>query len=155
MIDILKKQYALLQRPRAIMLNFVETEVGNDWNTPVTIYDNKTIHGLLEHTASCYFCWLAYFCLGEPYGSIKDEGFLTFDDLRKLYKKVDETVAAFFDHFEDKLEVPVTRMHWDEEVLTFTLLQLFTHVITHEFHHKGQIVMMCRMLGYVPPETDI
>lgn len=155
MTETLKKQYALLQRPRGILFNFIETEVGGDWNTPVAAYENKNIQSLMEHTASCYFAWLAYFCMRQPYGSIKDKDFGTFDDLRMLYKKVDETVATFLQSFDGKMETPITALHWDEEVLTFTPLQLFTHVITHEFHHKGQIVMMSRILGYVPPETDI
>lgn len=29
------------------------------------------------------------------------------------------------------------------------------HVITHGFHHKGQAVAMCRLLGYPAPETDL
>jgi uncharacterized damage-inducible protein DinB len=29
------------------------------------------------------------------------------------------------------------------------------HVLTHGFHHKGQIVAMCRILGYPAPETDL
>ena len=102
MIETLRKQYALLQRPRGIMLNFIETEVGADWNTPVPAYENKTIRSLMEHTASCYFAWLAYFCLRQPYGSIKDEGFKTFDELRQLYKKVDETMAVFLQYFDGK-----------------------------------------------------
>jgi uncharacterized damage-inducible protein DinB len=29
------------------------------------------------------------------------------------------------------------------------------HVITHAFHHKGQIVAMLRLLGYPAPDTDM
>jgi len=155
MIETLKKQYELLQRPRGILLNFIEKEVGADIDTPVAAYENKTIRSLMEHTNSCYFVWLAYFCLRQPYGSIKDQGSATFEELRQFYKKADETVATFLQNFDGKMELPITAPHWDDEILTLTPFQLFTHVVTHEFHHKGQIVMMCRLLGYVPPETDI
>ncbi|SIQ72385.1 DinB family protein [Priestia flexa] len=33
--------------------------------------------------------------------------------------------------------------------------QLLIHSITHEFHHEGQIVIMLRLLGYTPENTDI
>ncbi|RZK68975.1 MAG: hypothetical protein EOO92_22520, partial [Pedobacter sp.] len=36
-----------------------------------------------------------------------------------------------------------------------TVTSLFTHVITHEFHHKGQIMSMMRLIGYIPPDADI
>jgi len=29
------------------------------------------------------------------------------------------------------------------------------HVLTHAFHHKGQIVAMCRQLGRPAPDTDL
>lgn len=29
------------------------------------------------------------------------------------------------------------------------------HVLTHAFHHKGQIVAMFRILGYPAPDTDL
>jgi uncharacterized damage-inducible protein DinB len=28
------------------------------------------------------------------------------------------------------------------------------HVLTHAFHHKGQVVDMCRLLGHPAPDTD-
>lgn len=33
--------------------------------------------------------------------------------------------------------------------------QLLIHSITHEFHHKGQIVAMLRLLNHTPENTDI
>ncbi|MCB0624495.1 MAG: hypothetical protein KDC43_11415, partial [Saprospiraceae bacterium] len=33
--------------------------------------------------------------------------------------------------------------------------RLFTHVVTHEFHHKGQILSLTRHLGFVPVDTDV
>jgi uncharacterized damage-inducible protein DinB len=34
-------------------------------------------------------------------------------------------------------------------------LKLFTHIITHEFHHKGQLLSLSRHIGYVPVDTDV
>lgn len=33
--------------------------------------------------------------------------------------------------------------------------KLFMHTVTHEYHHKGQIMAMDRQLGYEPPNTDV
>ncbi|PFP27641.1 hypothetical protein COJ96_15565 [Bacillus sp. AFS073361] len=46
---------------------------------------------------------------------------------------------------------------WREasERLSITPCKLLTHTITHEFHHKGQIVAMLRQMGYEPPNTDV
>ena len=118
-------------------------------------YENQTIRYLLEHVAACYFHWLAYFALQQPVGSINDEGFITVDLIRQLYRQVDDTVVAFLENFEGRMDVPVTGVHSSCGLVSATPVQLFTHVLTHEFHHKGQIMLMCRMLGYIPPDTDV
>ncbi|MFD1258691.1 DinB family protein [Mucilaginibacter terrae] len=35
------------------------------------------------------------------------------------------------------------------------MLQIFTHTITNEFHHKGQILIIFRLLGQTPPGSDM
>jgi uncharacterized damage-inducible protein DinB len=39
--------------------------------------------------------------------------------------------------------------------IKLTALELITHVITHEFHHKGQVMTMARLSGFTPPDADI
>ncbi len=43
----------------------------------------------------------------------------------------------------------------NDKIIIANPLKLFTHVITHEFHHKGQILSLSRHLGYVRVDTDI
>lgn len=137
------------------MLSFVETSIGDDLNTPLPVYDSKTIRDLLEHTAICYFHWLGYFALQQPARSLEDEGFITIPLIRGLYRQVDEVMAAFLEQFSDSLDMPITGVPDAWGPRSATPLQLFTHVVTHEFHHKGQILWMCRQLGYIPPDTDV
>jgi len=155
MITVLQQQYAMTKGSRAFVLNFIETEIGADLNTPVPAYENNTICYLLEHVASCYFNWLGYFALKQPVGQLNDTGFNTSVLIRQLYSNVDEVVNAFLENFKDKLEIPITGVHNRNGQLSATPLQLFTHVLTHEFHHKGQIMTMCRLLGHIPPDTDV
>ena len=63
-------------------------------------------------------------------------------------------MGAFLRHFREAYDPPVTgRLRW--QTVTATPAALFTHVITHEFHHKGQIASMSRHLGYLPPDTAV
>jgi uncharacterized damage-inducible protein DinB len=43
----------------------------------------------------------------------------------------------------------------DGDVATRTPALILHHVLTHAFHHKGQIVAMCRALGHPAPDTDL
>jgi uncharacterized damage-inducible protein DinB len=37
----------------------------------------------------------------------------------------------------------------------FTVSKVFLHVITHDTHHRGQVVALARQLGYEPIELDL
>src|SRR5258708_16363571 len=151
---ILQQQYALVQGSREAVLSFVETSIGEDLNTPVPAYDNKTIRDLLEHNAHCYFDWLVYFALQQPVGSLKDEGVITMPLIRRLYVRVDEVVTAFLGKFGKSLNVPINGVPEPRALpRNATPLQLFTNVVTHEFHNNEQIALMYRLFVYIPPTT--
>jgi len=155
MIRVLQKQYVLLQGSREVVLNFIETEVGNDLNTRVPAFENKTIRYLLVHTFNTYFQWLAYFALKRPFDLINDQDFTTINQIRELYIKADDMMSIFLENFGGQMEIPLNNTLSRNRQVSATPLQLFTHVLTHEFHHKGQILTMCRLLGHIPPDTDV
>jgi uncharacterized damage-inducible protein DinB len=155
MIQVLQKQYALLQGSREVVLNFIETKVGADLNTPVPAYENSTIRYLLVHTANAYFQWLLRFAMNKPLELLSDGDFNTISLIRPLFQQVDDTMAAFLENFSDQMEIPLHGTLSRNREVNATPLQVFTHVLTHEFHHKGQIMSMCRLLGYTPPDTDV
>ena len=91
-MQILHQQYELARSTRGIVFNFLAVQVGDDLNTPVPAFDNKTIRELLEHSAYCYYNWLACFALQKP--PLSERQGTTLDDVRQLYSHVDETVAS-------------------------------------------------------------
>ena len=122
---------------------------------PVTVCGGKSICDLLEHTASCYFSWLGDFALRLPADLLSVEGCGSMLAVRELYDRVDGIMNAFLRQYEGNLDEPIKGVHDACGPTSATALQLFTHVATHEFHHKGQIMFMCRQLGHVPPDTDV
>ncbi|HXB08685.1 MAG TPA: DinB family protein [Puia sp.] len=154
MIHILQKQYVLLRHSRKVLFDFLDTTVGEaDLNRPVEAYMGKSVRDLLVHSASCYFHWLAYLALQQPRGSLSEDG-STLAELRAVYDQVDVTMGLFLRHFAGNMDVSFIGVHDDGWQVVVTPLELFTHVTTHEYHHKGQIVLMARILGHVPPDTD-
>lgn len=151
---ILQEQYAMVQYSRELLLSFVET-IDHDLYTPVPACDNRSVRDLLEHSASSYFYWVSYFALRQPERSLMEEGFTTMPLIRELYRQVDETMDAFLEKFSNNPDAPITDVPEDWGPGTATPLQVFTQVVTHECHHKGQIVLMCRLLGHIPPDTDV
>ena len=155
MKSVLEKQYELTQKSREVVFNFIETEVGDDLLSPVPAYGNRSIKDLLEHNALCYIHWLVYFGFHQPAGLVTDLNFTNLEMIRLQYGRVNDIVADFLERFGQQMETPIKSTHSRNGTLSANPFQLFTHVLTHEFHHKGQILSMCRMLGHVPPDTDV
>jgi uncharacterized damage-inducible protein DinB len=155
MIEVLQKQYALVQKSRRLVFNFMETVVGDGLKTPMRAYQNQDIRHLLVHNADCYLYWLAYTALEQTVEWLHDQDYNNMADIRRLYIKTDDLMAAFLKEFENSIDIPIDNSRSKEDKLNASPLMIFTHVMTHEFHHKGQIVSMCRHLGYPPPETDV
>jgi uncharacterized damage-inducible protein DinB len=146
-------QYQLVQKTRKIVFGFLETDVRADLTTPVAVYGNQSVHNKLEHVAFCYLAWLGEYAMKIPL--VFEPRSSSLAELQKLYARVDATVYQFLEKYGDSLNEEITGIHNREGLVKATPAQVFTHVYTHEFHHKGQYMTMCRMLGHTPPETDL
>ncbi|MFK7696805.1 DinB family protein [Paenibacillus sp. HJGM_3] len=74
----------------------------------------------------------------------------------QLFQRMDSIVDIFLREYGERLDHRIIgTLSWRSEEFDLTALELMSHVITHEFHHKGQIMTMGRILGYTPPDTDI
>nr|WP_285855105.1 DinB family protein [Paenibacillus cellulositrophicus] len=80
----------------------------------------------------------------------------TTQGIRNLFSEIDKMVERFLQENSHRPnehivgEIPSLGSQQE-----YSILQLMTHVMTHEFHHKGQIMTMGRMLGYTPPDADV
>ncbi len=155
MIEIFQQQYAEVQKSRELVFTFMETTVGDGMKTPVPAYQNQDIRHLLVHIADCYLYWLAYMALEQTVEWLREQDYNNMADMRRLYIKMDDWMAVFLNHFKNSMDVSIDNSRFREDKATASPLMVFTHVATHEFHHKGQIMSMCRQLGDTPPETDV
>jgi uncharacterized damage-inducible protein DinB len=155
----LTAQYDLVRRTRESLFKFLETLPVSHLHTRVNEFGHGTIARTHIHAADCYLYWI-----GTITGLRTEPAFLpeatvdTLDvsGLRDRFAEVDQLADRFFATYADAWGTPVSgRVRWQPDPLTVTPLWLFTHTLTHEFHHKGQIVSMARALGHVPPDTDL
>jgi uncharacterized damage-inducible protein DinB len=121
-------------------------------------FGHGSIHGTLIHVAGCYRYWLAATALQLDMPEFRQSDYPTAAGIRRLFAgSVDPLVDAFLAEYgANGLGVDLEwKVGWRAEPLRFSPLWVLTHMITHEFHHKGQIVAFGRILGYPPPETDL
>jgi uncharacterized damage-inducible protein DinB len=77
-------------------------------------------------------------------------------DVRRLQTEVSQSTHAYLSTLTDEQLNADTELHFsDGDFAVRTPALIFHHVLTHAFHHKGQIVAMCRGLGYPAPDTHV
>ncbi|MDO3626233.1 DinB family protein [Mucilaginibacter sp. BT774] len=111
---------------------------------------------LLVHIVNTYINWLDNFGLDGARTFYNNDDVHTIHEIKSIFDNIDLIANNFLEKYRNDYKSPITK-HIARKGITLTLspLQLFTHVITHEFHHKGQILTMSRLLGYTPVDTDV
>ena len=110
-----------------------------------------SVRNLLVHIVNTYQFWIAETALKQNVDYPKYEDVPDINSIIELFNEVDAFMETFIASIDDR----TIAFELNGKKDTATALKLFTHVITHEFHHKGQILSISRHLGYIPVDTDV
>ena len=155
MKNILRQQYESIQGSRQELIRYCSQISPEHFAQPLEKFTHTSIRNLLLHVANASLYWLAEFALQKPAPYGKAEAINSVKDIEVLFGEVDKLMVEFLDKFSDNNEAFTGWVKWVKKDLTATPLQIYTHVVTHFFHHKGQILTMSRHLGYTPVDTDV
>jgi uncharacterized damage-inducible protein DinB len=147
-------QYEFVKSSRNILLEYCKTLSDKDFLIENSTFGRGNIRNLLVHIGNTYEFWIGRGSLKKnikftEYNSVKN-----VIEAKSFFINVDSFIEEFINDYYEKYMIDIeTEIHG--KVVLASPLKLFTHVITHEFHHKGQILSLSRHLGYVPVDTDI
>lgn len=147
-------QYQLVIGARGALFNYCDTISNDDLLKPLASFNNESMISQMTHVANCYLFWLAHYAMQDKWPFFSNEEQKDMLAVRQTYDQVNMMINEFMHRYGQALEVPVT-LNRKGDMLTTTPLQVFTHVTTHEFHHKGQVLNMSRQLGHIPVDTDV
>ena len=154
--EVPKQQYELIKSSREVVFKYCEIISPEHYIKAVDGFGRGTICITQAHIGRTYIFWLADFGMKKQTSYPPYESYKNLNDVLQLFENVNEVVEEFLTLFgnrmDEKISGIVTQINKE---ITVPALQLFTHVITHEFHHKGQVMSMSRILGYKPPDADI
>ena len=155
-----QNEYEWVRQTRVVLLEFCSELDPNDF-TQENGFGWQSVRDTLVHIADCYNAWLGSFVLlktKKPITSKESLLELGWDEIKERFEKVDSYVNEVFEVFAHQMDEPIQRqIPWREggEPISMTPNKLLMHTITHEFHHKGQIMARARQMGYEPPNTDV
>lgn len=118
-----------------------------------------SLRNIQAHIAGCYLVWVGVRGLGlERYrGGIEATDLADVAAVRAAFGEVDGVLEQAFEQFAD-MDAPLEVEVPGYGGLRVTRRWLVMHPVTHEFHHKGQMLALGRVLGhpYPPgPDTDL
>ncbi|MEI2281844.1 DinB family protein [Paenibacillus polysaccharolyticus] len=153
-MNILTNQYEMIKRTRESLFQMCETMSPESYLQPADALGGESIRNLHVHVSDCYRVWLGVRGLGRSIPKLKPESIRDVQEMRALFEKTDLLVDEFLNHFKDNWDAGI-QASWMSETAELSELWLFTHCTTHEFHHRGQITKIARMLGTIPPKMNL
>jgi uncharacterized damage-inducible protein DinB len=150
----LQHQYEFVKSSRKVLLEYCKTLSDNDFLIENSTFGRGSVRNLLVHIGNTYEFWIGRESLKKnikfaEYNSVKN-----VSEAEVFFSHIDSMLEEFLIVYAEKYMIDI-EITIQGKTNVATPLKLFTHVITHEFHHKGQILSLSRHLGYVPVDTDI
>ncbi|MEO7977093.1 DinB family protein [Flavobacterium sp.] len=149
-----KEQYKFVKESRSVLFEYCQTVSPEDFvNQNNSFGRGGSIRNLLVHIANTYEYWIANIVLKKKVSYSEYENFNTIQNVIRLFDDVDTFMSEFIltmDQFENEITYET-----QNSISSAKPFRLFSHAITHEYHHKGQILSLSRHLGYIPVDTDI
>jgi uncharacterized damage-inducible protein DinB len=154
-VDGIRKLHGWTHASLSLLLDHVSTIPGSGYGKVLPGFGFGTVREQLIHLLNCEGFWI-HLLQGSPYVNRKPEERAAVADARVLQREVMQHTHAYLATMTDQVLNANRALRFpdgDEAVRTPALV--LHHVVTHAFHHKGQIVAMCRLLGHPAPDTDL
>jgi uncharacterized damage-inducible protein DinB len=118
-------------------------------------FGQATVRDQLMHTIGAEERWV-HRLQDLPLPRWSEAEYATVESLRSSKRRVVAKTLAYLDQLPDtQLNVALTHRPKDWIGALESPAFILHHVLTHAFHHKGQVVAMCRLLGHPAPDTDL
>lgn len=115
-----------------------------------------SVRDTMVHLLSTEWGWLSR-CGGHERGERLDaDDYPTVESLITDWENVEQHTRDFLSHLDDKdLNRNVEYPGKEDKNRSMPLGELLHHSIIHGAHHRGQIALLLRELGYAPGSFDI
>ena len=154
-VDAIRKFHAWTHDSLTLLLDHLATFPAADYAKEIPGFGYASVRAQVIHLLGCEIRWVNR--LREiPNDAWDDTRWPGVSDARELMSEAKARTLAYLSALTDQQLNTNATLHFpDGDTAVRTPALILHHVLTHAFHHKGQIVAMCRILGYPAPDTDL
>lgn len=154
-LDGIRKLHAWTHQCLTLLFDHLATLAPADYAKDVPGFGSPNIRAQVIHCLNCEGFWV-HTLEGKPFTDEDSAHFPTVADARVLQQKVRAYTLDFLSRLTAQQLNSPAELHFPDGDIAFrTPALILHHMLTHAFHHKGQIVAMCRLLGSPAPDTDL
>ena len=154
-LDGIRKFHGWTHASLDLVLDRLSTMPADDYVREVSGFGFRTLREQAIHIFNCEGFWV-HTLQGLRYADRTPDKYPAVADVRLLQKEVSQSTHAYLSTLTNQQLNADTELHFpDGDGAVRTPALVLHHVLTHAFHHKGQIVAMCRALGHPAPDTDL
>ena len=138
-----------------LLLRHVATVPDELSHKPIPGFGHPSVWKQLVHVLTCEEGWI-HDLKDQTFAGWHEEDCPTMEALLAAKGRIQEATRTYLGNLtEEQLNTTLAERpaDWGGELRSPAFILL--HVITHAFHHKGQVVAMLRKLGYPAPDTDL
>lgn len=138
-----------------LLLHHLSTIPQDDYARELPNFGSASLRRQVIHIFNCEGFWI-HSLQGRHYSDRETAACPTVADARGWQQEVTKQTQAYLSSLTNQLLNAATELHFpDGDKAIRTPALVVHHILTHAFHHKGQIAAMCRELGYPVPDTDL
>jgi uncharacterized damage-inducible protein DinB len=154
-LDGIRKFHDWTHSSLSRMLDHIATLPEDTYHTKLEGFGFATIGEQVLHIFQCETNWI-HRAQAIAFDGLSISEYPAIGDAKVLQGKVRNETSAYLSGLtEQRLNEEITLRSYDGFEMTCTPAHVIHHLLTHAFHHKGQIVSMCRILGHPAPDTDL
>ncbi len=149
----LKLTYDWTRRTREELFAFTESLPNEVYTLERPDFAYGSIRNIHAHVAFAYMVWVGVIGLNRDRASFElpADQIPDANAMRERFSAVDALLQEALDAF-DRPDEMFEHHHRSGQTLKLTQRWLVVRPITHEFHHKGQLLALARVIGHPLPE---
>jgi uncharacterized damage-inducible protein DinB len=147
--------HAAMHERLDLLLGHIATVPDEFHHRPVSGFGHSSIRKQLVHILTCEEGWV-HDLQNKSFAGWHQEDCPTMTELLRAKERIREATQIYVGGLtEGQLNATLAQRpaDWGGELRSPAFILL--HVITHAFHHKGQVVAMLRIHAYPAPDTDL